>query len=72
MGKNDQDKLYFKVFNKSLCNGCRKLLYNTKTDLSDEGRKEGKICKNVLYNFHCSFKGNNKNFHFVSHKVPMQ
>ncbi len=41
-------------------------LYNTKTDLSEERRKEGKICKNVLYNFHCSFKGNNKNFRFMS------
>ena len=41
-------------------------LYNTKTDLSEERRKEGKICKNVLYNFHCFFKGNNKNFRFMS------
>ncbi len=26
MGKNDQDKLYFQVFNKSLCNGWRKFV----------------------------------------------
>ena len=41
-------------------------LYNTKTQLSQERGKERKICKNVLYNFHCSFKGNNKNFRFMS------
>ncbi len=40
--------------------------YNTKTDLSEERRKEGKSVKNVLYNFHCSFRGNNKNFRFMS------
>ena len=47
-------------------------LYNTKTDLSQERRKEGKICKNVLYNFHCSFKGNNKNFRFMSPLIIIQ
>ncbi len=41
-------------------------LYNTKTDLSEERRKEEKISKNVLYNFHCFFKGNNKNVRFMS------
>ena len=40
-------------------------LYNTKTDLSEERRKE-KCVKNVLYNFHCSIKSNNKNFRFMS------
>ena len=67
MGKNDQDKLYFQVFNKScnrwrkfVCTVIRKLIY-----LKNEGRK-GKSVKNVLYNFHCSFRGNNKNFRFMS------
>ncbi len=34
--------------------------------LPQEGKKGENICKNLPYNFHCSFKGNNKNFRFMS------
>ncbi len=38
----------------SLCNGDLNLfaLYVTKTDVSEERRKEAKICQKVLCNFH--------------------
>ena len=57
------------IFNDcSLCNGDVNLfaLYITKTDVSEERRKEGKISKKVLCNFHSSFKLNNKKFRFMS------